>query len=188
MQQAIADWRTFTRRMKKEFPAVSFLRVPERHKSGAVHFHAVLFGLPESLPCITKKMRNRYIHDCSAARMCERKLRHLASIWGLGFVDLNVVRKPQSIGAYISKYLTKGEPDWSLFGNHVASCNSVFYDELNKARTAGTYWELSSFSSPTGVEIAIDDILPRSSLRQSRTFITQWLGEARYDVYDIESG
>jgi len=186
MEQSIADWRLFTMRMKKAFPGVAFIRVPERHKSGAVHFHACIFGLPQNLPCRMKKMRGRWVHDCPSDRACERRLRSLARVWRLGFVDLQRVRAPDRVGSYLSKYLTKGDPDWSLFGLHVASCNRVMHEKINSARQAGTYWELSSYRQSVAVDYALEIMESRGAeLRVRREFPTKWLGLARYELYTV---
>jgi len=185
ISQAIADWRSFTRRMKRSFPHVAFARVPERHKSKGVHFHAAIYGLPEDLPCIIRQLRGRWIHCCSKKRMCERKVRSLAKVWKLGFVDLQKARKPESVAGYVSKYLTKGDPDWTLFGLHVVSCNSVLFSTLARARAQGVFWDLSSHRSPVAVDMAMDDILSHSLHRRARSFLTRWLGTAHHDLYDI---
>lgn len=187
MQKAIDDWRRFTRKMKKNFPAVAFLRVPERHKSGAVHFHCVLFGLPAELPCTMLKRGYRWRHGCPKERKCERHARTLASVWGKGFVDLQVVRQPDSIGVYLAKYLTKGEPDWTLFGNHVASCNSRMYEVISKAKKGGTYFEISSYKNSVAVSMILDDYKGVLSLRKHSKFTTHWLGEASYEMYTVRS-
>lgn len=186
MESSIADWRLFTMRMKKAFPSVAFIRVPERHKSGAVHFHAAVFGLPSNLPCDMKKMGNRWIHACASDRACERRLRSLAKVWGKGFVDLQNTRNPERLGAYLAKYLTKGDPDWSLFGLHVASCNRVMHEKINSARQAGTYWELSSYRQSVAVDWALEIMASRGAeMRQKREFETKWLGRARFELYTV---
>jgi len=185
MQKAIEDWRSFTRRMKKSFPTVAFIRVPERHKSGAVHFHAVMFNLPENLACHMKKNGRYWIHACRSDAPCERRLRQVAGVWGLGFVDLQKVRSVRAIGSYVAKYLTKGDPDWTLFGNHIVSCNSVMYDRLNAAKAEGTYWELSSSKDSEGVYFAMTDLLSREYSMEARTFPTKWLGDCRFETYRV---
>jgi len=61
-----------------------YVIVPELHESGAIHYHGVFFNLP-------------YIDI--------EYFRH--SLWGYGYVDLQLPRKIRSTAAYISKYLTK---------------------------------------------------------------------------------
>lgn len=186
MQEAIEDWRQYTKKMKKKFPAVAFLRVPERHKSGAVHFHAVLFGLPDELPCYLKKRGYRWSHACPLERRCERRTRLLAEVWGKGFVDLQESRNPESIGTYIAKYLTKGEPDWNLFGHHVASCNQKMYEYIREARKRGSMYELSSYKAGKEVDIIIEDMQKRMSPRVYREFQSKWLGHAQFRLYTVE--
>jgi len=186
MQQAIQHWRDFTRKVKKFLPAVAFLRVPERHKSGAVHFHAVLFGVPPELPCIMLKRGRYWRHGCSKERSCERKVRLLYGLWKHGFVDISVVRQPDSIGVYLAKYLTKGDPDWSLFGHHVASTNLRMRQVISNARKQGTYFEMSSYRHSVAVSMVLDDYAPVITIRKVNTFKTHWLGDAQYSMYTVK--
>jgi hypothetical protein len=185
IEQAIKDWWYFTRKMKKVYSDVAFLRVPERHKSGAVHFHAVMFGLPSDLPCVMVKPGKYWIHACPPEKLCERRLRALAGVWGKGFVDVNQVRSPESIGVYLSKYLTKGKPDWTLFGCHVYSPNFKMFEVVRQARKDGIYYRLSSFSSPYAVDFVQDDLKDDLILKRSGTFETHWLGTASFNLYKI---
>lgn len=185
INQAIQDWRDFTRRIKKHFPDVAFLRVPERHKSGAVHFHAVMFGLPSNLPCTMIKRGRYWIHSCPKTKPCERQLRALAGIWAKGFVDLSEARKPEALGVYLSKYLTKGEPDWTLFGSQVYSPNFKMYQVLRQAKTDGLYYKISSHSNPYGVDFVEEDLKDVLLPVKFGQFSTKWLGEARCEVYKV---
>jgi len=77
--------KAFIRRLKQhsgENP--KYIVVPERHKSGAVHYHGVLFNI--------KYVDVRYFRF---------------NIWKYGYVDLQIPRKIRSVSAYLSKYLTK---------------------------------------------------------------------------------
>jgi hypothetical protein len=191
MQKSIEDWRKFTRRLKRAYPGVAFIRVPERQKSGNVHFHAAMFGLPQNLPCYTKpgfgSWSKKRVHDCPKNRQCERRLRAIKKLWPHGTVDAEIARKPEAVGAYISNYLTKDDPDWSTFGNHLATTNDVMRKKIAAARQAGVYWELSSFSSPVAVASTLDEMQDRMILRKQRSFETRWLGDATFQVYFVES-
>jgi len=187
MQKALHDWRVFARRMKRAFPTVAFLRVPERQKSGSVHFHAAVFGLPENLPCIMQKRGKFWTHSCPDSRQCERKTRVLAKIWTHGFVDAQVVRSPEAIGSYISGYLTKGDPDWSLFGNHLATTNDVMRKKIISARQAGMYWEMSTYRNSVAIGMTLEEMQGRLILRKQRMFDTRWLGRCTFEVYFVES-
>lgn len=189
VDSALTEWRSFTQRMKKKFPHVSYLRVPERHKKDGIHFHAVMFGLPATLPCMFKRVSKykKYIHDCPKDRWCERKTRALASVWGLGFVDLQVSRHPERIGAYLAKYLTKDEPDWRMFGHHVVSKNSEMHKTLVKARTDGTLWDRSTYREGSELLSDLETHLAKATTVSDRrgAFETKWLGTCHYSVYQI---
>jgi len=77
--------KAFVRRLNQYtgFP-IRYVIVPELHKSGAIHYHGVFFNLP--------------FVDI-------KHFRH--ELWKQGYVDLQVPRKIKSVGAYISKYMTK---------------------------------------------------------------------------------
>jgi len=184
MQKAVQDWRDFTRVLKKKFPAACFARVPEKHKSGAVHFHAVMWGLPSELPCTYEKNGRYYRHSCPSEKRCERKQRVIAGLWKRGFVDVQQVRDARAIGPYLAKYLTKGKPDWSLFGLKVVSCNTAMYAEIRAAKKEGTYWELSSSRYPYAIRAVLEEWGAALRPRRIGTFTTEWLGDARFTVYE----
>ena len=185
MSKAVQDWREFTRKMKVQYPEVAFLRVPERHKKGDVHFHAVMFGLPSDLPCVMVKLGKRWIHACPPGKLCDRRLRALQAIWGHGFCDLQVARSPEFIGVYLSKYLTKGDPDWTLFGCHVYSPNSKMFEVIRQARKDGIYYRATTFKNPVMVDFALEDLKDDLILKRSGKFETKWLGTGSYELYKI---
>jgi hypothetical protein len=87
--------------------AFSYVFVPEFQKRGAVHFHALYWGLPEEL-----------FHE-------ERKNRTLSKIWGHGFVFLKETDGNEKLAFYLAKYFTKAFVDPRLvnFKCYVASRN-----------------------------------------------------------------
>jgi len=77
---------------------LKYIVVPERHKSGAFHYHGVFFNVP-------------YVNVVF--------FRH--NIWKYGYVDLKIPRKIKSVARYLTKYFTKdtltnlGKNDKSYF-------------------------------------------------------------------------
>ena len=71
----------------------SYISVPEFQKRGAVHFHSLCWGLPETL-----------LHT-------ERETRVLAKIWGHGFVFLKETDGHEKLSYYLAKYFTKSFVD-----------------------------------------------------------------------------
>ena len=83
-------WARFGRRLKARWPELAWLRAIERHKSGALHVHAVL--------------SHRVSH------------RELAELWGHGFVWISPPRRGRGVGRreqarsvarYVAKYVAK---------------------------------------------------------------------------------
>lgn len=63
---------------------VKYIIVPEKHKSGAIHYHGIFFNLPKIRVTLF-----RY------------------EIWGQGYVDLQMPKKIKNVSAYLTKYLVK---------------------------------------------------------------------------------
>jgi len=98
IDQAWSDWASFMRRMRSRFGKLHALSVMEFQKRGAVHFHCIFFNLPPSVEA------------------SERSGREIASLWGLGFVDVERIRSARNVGAYVCKYLNKSADDERLRG------------------------------------------------------------------------
>jgi len=88
----------FTKRLKRQFPQLKYLAVPEFQKRGAVHYH-VLINVD-------------YIENAK-----------LAEIWGQGFVMINKVQHINNLGLYISKYICKDLFDIRYFGMRKILCS-----------------------------------------------------------------
>jgi len=78
--------KVFIRRLNTKIKKqIKYIIVPERHISGAIHYHGIFFNLP-------------FIHI--------RVFRH--EIWKYGYVDLQIPRhKIKSVALYLTKYLSK---------------------------------------------------------------------------------
>ncbi|MEI7709124.1 MAG: hypothetical protein WCI76_00215 [bacterium] len=84
-----------------------YISVPEFQKRGAVHFHALFWGLPEGI------------------FLQERKTRTLAELWARGFVYLKETDGNEKLSFYLSKYMAKAFIDPRLKNQkcYVASRN-----------------------------------------------------------------
>ena len=84
-----------------------YVCVPEFQKRGAVHFHALIWGLPAEI------------------FLLERKDRTLAGLWGRGFVYLKETDGDEKLSFYLSKYMAKAFVDPRLKNQkcYVASRN-----------------------------------------------------------------
>lgn len=90
LEDAMALWGKFARRLRDCFGAPRYTSVIEwQPRSGRAHFHVVHYNMP-------------YITGLK---------RVLARMWGNGFVKVIATKEVKSLGAYVSKYLQKGNLD-----------------------------------------------------------------------------
>jgi len=81
----------FVKRLRRQYKnRYSVIAVPERHKSGRVHIHALLFG---------GKFES------------EVELQTLARFWGRGFIKVKGRNLTPQLIFYVAKYITKQEDD-----------------------------------------------------------------------------
>jgi len=106
--QGRKDFNSFARALKNTYGKhVRYIAVSEFQKSGRLHLHALVWGLP---PGVVKS---------------ERSTRMVASLWKQGFVDLIQTDGHEKIAGYMAKYMKKAFKDPRLFGYkaYIASRN-----------------------------------------------------------------
>lgn len=87
------EFKKFRQRLEYEIKKkLEYVAVVEFQKSGRIHYHVVIFNMP-------------YID-----------VNHLAGIWRNGFIKINVIDHVDNLGAYVTKYMTKGNDDSRLRG------------------------------------------------------------------------
>jgi len=88
--QAGSHFNAFTRALRDQFgETIRYIAVKERQERGAIHFHALIWGIP------TWVVRG------------ERDSRMVAGIWGRGFADLIQTDGDPRIASYMAKYMSK---------------------------------------------------------------------------------
>lgn len=84
------DYRAFIQALRYKYgKAFKYICVPEFQKRGAIHFHALFWGLPSTL------------------LSQERKTREIAMMWGKGFVYLKKTDGNDKLSSYLAKYMSK---------------------------------------------------------------------------------
>jgi len=84
------DFKLFVQSLRYKFGCTfKYIVVPEFQKRGSLHFHCLLWGLPES---IFKQ---------------ERETRFLAGLWGKGFIDCFKTDGNEKVAYYMAKYMSK---------------------------------------------------------------------------------
>lgn len=155
---AYGDFRSFSQALRYRFgKGFRYICVPEFQKRGAVHFHALIWGLPESV------------------LLQERNTREIALLWGLGFVYIKPTDGSEKLSTYLAKYMTKAYLDPRL-----AHCKA-YVGSRNCARP-----KVMSNFSPIWPVLEDYEISTKPCL-QEKHYMTQWLGRGKYRRYQLRS-
>lgn len=87
------EMQKFLKRMTRKYGKFNYLAVPERHKSGAIHWHMMTGYFEPELIDSGKKYKRVPIFNCPE--------------WEFGFTNVQNVRSKKRISNYVSKYITK---------------------------------------------------------------------------------
>lgn len=153
---AYEDWKAFIGALRYRYGRVfKYICVPEFQKRGAVHFHALFWGLPSSL--------------CQE----ERSTRMVASLWGRGFLDIVLTDGNEKISTYLSKYMTKTFSDPRLSGKKAYRCSGNIIRPVTE-RVSGYFYLEEKYGIGVDNPPCVD-----------KEFLTQWLGKGRYRFYNL---
>lgn len=106
LSQGYRHYTTFIKNLRYVYgKSFRFCAVPEFQKNGRVHFHALIWDLPESV------------------FFQERKTRQIAKCWGQGYVFLKQTDGNDRLSSYLSKYMAKAFTDSRLAGQKAYTCS-----------------------------------------------------------------
>lgn len=96
--------------VKKQFPNMYYVTVPEYHKKGGLHFHILIGGITldelKATPALNK--RGKQIHK-------KGKAIWNIGAWKKGFSTLSIINNGEATKHYICKYITKQHADDRFF-------------------------------------------------------------------------
>ncbi|MCI9405037.1 MAG: hypothetical protein HFJ21_07015 [Clostridia bacterium] len=96
--------------VKKQFPNMYYVTVPEYHKKGGLHFHILIGGITldelKATPALNK--RGKQIHK-------KGKAIWNIGAWKKGFSTLSIIGNGEATKHYICKYITKQHADDRFF-------------------------------------------------------------------------
>lgn len=151
------NYRSFVQALRHKYgKAFRYICVPEFQRRGAVHFHAMFWGLPSEL------------------LLQERKTRELAMMWGHGFVYMKKTDGHERLSSYLAKYMSKAFVDSRLKNqkSYVASKNiqrPVIGKDIN------AMWHIEEdFSDGKDVEI------------KEKEYHTSWLGMCKHRHFKLK--
>jgi len=136
-----------------------YIAVPEFQRRGAVHFHALFWGLDHG---ITRNER----HD-----------RYLQNVWQYGYVDCLPTDGSPRLANYLAKYMSKAMSDLRLCGKR------AYYTSRRLLRSVLLRSKASlSYLAQEGGYAELSTAKP---LREFSS-MTQWLGRMNYQLYKLE--
>jgi len=151
------DWNTFARRGVALWgTGFRWVCVAEFQRRGALHFHALLWGLPSGLVD------------------SERHTRLVASLWTRGFVDITATDGSHRLAGYLAKYMSKMFLDERMVGRkaYITSRN-IRRPTIDKNALMMPY-----HTKETGYPQ-----IPGSKVLHKSEYQTQWLGMCNYQKY-----
>ena len=134
-----------------------YIAVPEFQKRGAVHFHALIWGLPKNI-----------FEE-------ERSTRLFAGLWKHGFIYLKMTDRNEKLSSYLTKYMAKSFVDRRLMNQKAYVCSR------NLLRP-----EIQGGISNFGMSVLLDEFgvtLPEID----NSYDTHWLGKARHRIYKLST-
>ncbi len=180
LRRGYAALHKFFRRLRADQGKLfKYIAVPEFQKRGAVHFHIMIWGLPDEMMCRGywqgKGKYKKFIHECPDEAKCERSTRYFQSLWQRGFVDSLVTDGSDKLVGYLSKYMSKSMSDDRLCGEkaYVVSHNvlrPVSFSSGTPLIYAQEIWDIDFATAQPMIE---------------KEFSTQWLGKGRYRLFKI---
>jgi len=148
------DFSSFVQALRYRFQkAFRYVCVPEFQKRGAVHFHALVWGLP------------------SALVLSERDTRFFANLWGKGFIFLKTTDGDEKLAFYLAKYMTKAYLDPRLKNQKAYVASRNVKRPVLHANIAPIWPIMDDLGLSTSVPL------------HEKNYMTQWLGKGRYRVY-----
>jgi len=142
--------------VKKVYPQVAYIVVPEWQERGAIHFHALVWGIP------SKDLRR------------ERSTRILQRYYGRGFLDIRLAYdKSLKMASYMSKYMVKALSNPRLRGKR------AYNSSRNALRSV-------SYPYAQAIDFIEDIIPTGSFLTESFSYETMFLGRCDVKKYNRE--
>lgn len=154
------DFGAFIQALRYRFgPQFRYIAVPEFQARGAVHFHALFWGLPARL------------FDT------ERDTRLLAGLWKQGFLYLKQTDGNERLSGYLSKYMAKSFVDQRLMNQKAYVCS-------RNLKRPVIHGGLTNFAMSVMLEdFQIDPNAPEID----KSYDTHWLGTARHRIYKLST-
>lgn len=129
----------FQNYLRKKFPDMFYIAVPEYHKKGGLHFHLLIGGVTmdelKAAPAVYSKSKGR--HKKGDYIFKNGKQIFNVARWKSGYSTLSVIANGEASKHYICKYITKQHYDDRFFGKRrYYVSNNIARPAVEKCTTA----------------------------------------------------
>ena len=185
-------WRTLKRSTwwRNRYEPCDFVRVLELHRSGAVHLHILFF--PRAGHRLPLVQRPRHMDSLRAYRRRQtdagRAFILQATRAGFGpIMDIQDVRNPRAVGAYLSKYLAKsGRASITSMDGRRVRVIDVSKGWLPVATHSGHRWkEVRGHTDKTTTHCVAEEHTPAAETENRREIIATFTHEAEQSAEDL---
>ncbi len=150
------EFKKFIKRLNYEIYGTkcSYLKytaVIEFQKRGAVHYHVIFYNLPYTGADV------------------------IARVWDNGYIKVNKIDDVDNVGAYICKYLTKGNDDNRLLGR------KCYFNSRGLRQPIEKYCDNDEIEG-------IKETFPGLTLIYKSAFENEYVGTVVYEQYNISQG
>lgn len=145
----------FNKRMQRVYPNFKYIAVHEWQKRGAVHFHALVWGIPQD------EVTN------------ERKRRRIQNIWRQGYMDIINTDGSPRLATYMAKYMLK-----ALYDDR--NNNARAYSSSSGLPRPQSF---NSVRDPVAVQYILEGVDKQLELISSYSYDTQYLGKVKLTTY-----
>lgn len=170
-KRAVIHFTRFTQRLRARCGGdIAIIAVPEWQKRGAIHFHALIWGLPVDYVDNAPANDQTEITETDLKESVNRNLQHL---WGWGYVDCISTDGSNKLAGYMAKYMLKGMHDERLRGKR------AYHTSRNVLRP------VSSSLGTMALFLEHQEVIHNPPL-QVREYNAQFLGRAHYKKIRID--
>jgi len=147
------EFKKFVKRLNyavygKKCSGLKYTVVLEFQERGAVHYHVIFYNLPYT------------------------KADVLGDVWGNGFIKVNKIDEIDNVGAYVCKYLTKGNNDDRLRGR------KCYFNSRGLKKPIEKYFDCDEMESAK-------KSLPAERMTFRCEFENEYTGKIIYEQYNI---
>lgn len=115
--------------VKKRYPSMYYVAVPEYHKKGGLHFHLLIGGITfDDLNCVPAVSKRGHLVIKNGKQI------YNIGAWKLGYSTLSIIENEEASKHYICKYITKQHYDDRFFNKR------RYYVSHNIKRPVVTKW------------------------------------------------